>query len=240
MAACGGIGAQAPDGDTVRLVPSSGVVAQCTPGPATPTTGTSPKPPSRPAAPGVNLYFVCAGAASAPAGGSGASGVAKPPQASAPRHEPEVASASQPPSAAESSASAPSGRSWAQSMQDAQVFAVHLGLTACVFGLLLVFWCVLPWRLRFGPPQYDSRAWLPAPEGFAFRRHWGSFGGDSTGWSATPKVMQLVAGVVLFLAGLVLFLGGQPGKDEADARPGTAPAASAPASAAPRVASHEG
>ncbi|MDH4389847.1 MAG: hypothetical protein QE285_00310 [Aquabacterium sp.] len=47
----------------------------------------------------------------------------------------------------------------------------------------------------------------PAPaEGFAFRRHWGSFGAESTGWTMSSRLAKLLAGLGLIAMAAMLML----------------------------------
>jgi hypothetical protein len=46
----------------------------------------------------------------------------------------------------------------------------------------------------------------PFDEGFHFRRHWGSFGGESTGWNLSPPMTQLLTGALLVAGGAWLLL----------------------------------
>lgn len=41
---------------------------------------------------------------------------------------------------------------------------------------------------------------------FVFRRHWGSFGGESTGWEMSPNMVRLLVGVAMMSAGIWLLL----------------------------------
>lgn len=69
-------------------------------------------------------------------------------------------------------------------------------------------------------------------EGFSFRRHWGGLGGESTGWSASPRLVQLAVGGGLLLLALALLMGLLDATRPAAAAPAAAAAASAPAAAA--------
>lgn len=44
------------------------------------------------------------------------------------------------------------------------------------------------------------------PEGFTFRRHWGSFGGESTGWNMSSRLMRLLSGIAIAAMGAWLIL----------------------------------
>jgi hypothetical protein len=50
-----------------------------------------------------------------------------------------------------------------------------------------------------------SDAATPA-EGFAFRRHWGSFGAESTGWTMSSRLAKLLAGLGLMIMAAMLLL----------------------------------
>jgi hypothetical protein len=76
-----------------------------------------------------------------------------------------------------------------------------------------------------------SRA-TPAPPAFTFKRHWGGFGGGSTGWVVSERLVRVIVGLVL--AGLAAALGmqlvprdGPAGKTEATSSSGAASAAKA-------------
>ncbi len=68
-------------------------------------------------------------------------------------------------------------------------------------------------------------------QGFAFRRHWGSFGAESTGWTMSPGLAKLLAGLGLIALAAMLMLVLMPPAEPAGKPPGKAPAAagSAPA-----------
>jgi hypothetical protein len=69
----------------------------------------------------------------------------------------------------------------------------------------------------------------PGNEAFAFQRHWGGFGGSSTGWTVSERLVRVIVG--LALAALAVSLGMQlvaheAGRDD-KAKPGPEAAASA-------------
>lgn len=67
---------------------------------------------------------------------------------------------------------------------------------------------------------------------YAFRRHWGGFGGTTTGWQVSPALVQLVVGIVLAVlaSSLLLYL---MGLDTAEQKPLKAAASSATAPSVP-------
>jgi len=101
------------------------------------------------------------------------------------------------------------------------------GLALCGAGLLLTLLSLVGTGLL--PPR--EWRWPAPPEDFAFRRHWGSFGGESTGWSLSPRLARLLAGIVMMMAGagLVMALLSPPAPD-APNRAASPPAAEKPAS----------
>jgi hypothetical protein len=50
-----------------------------------------------------------------------------------------------------------------------------------------------------GAPIEDTSM---ASNRFTFRRHWGSFGGESTGWNLSPSLMKLLTGLAMVAAGV--------------------------------------
>jgi hypothetical protein len=54
-------------------------------------------------------------------------------------------------------------------------------------------------------PQSGESPPLP-PEGFTFRRHWGSLGGESSGWNMSPRLARLLSGVMLLAVGVWMML----------------------------------
>jgi hypothetical protein len=79
-----------------------------------------------------------------------------------------------------------------------------------------------------GHLRLASRAYASAPPPFAFRRHWGGFGGGSTGWVVSERLVRVIVGLVL--AGLAAGLGMQLVPHDASA--GKAEATAGAASAA--------
>ncbi|GAA0769415.1 hypothetical protein LRH25_02740 [Ideonella azotifigens] len=116
------------------------------------------------------------------------------------------------------------------------------GLVACllcVAGLgcvlaALGLWPFLPSlpgnRLQASQAPPELRA--PRNEGFSFRRHWGSFGSESTGWNLSPALMRLLIGLLLLCMGLWLLLGLLGGPGPSGLEPATPGPANKPASAA--------
>lgn len=83
-----------------------------------------------------------------------------------------------------------------------------------------------------GPLQTFSGVPLRAPEIFTFRRHWGSFGGESTGWNISSNLMRLLMGIALMTVGVWLLLSAIEGTS----RPAREPAAAdAPVKPAPKT-----
>ncbi len=132
---------------------------------------------------------------------------------------------------ASSSAASASLREPRLSEEFAMVAAALLALTMAILGLVALQRALFPAANFLGRPNPALSTERPPPEGdFSFRRHWGSLGGESSGWTLTPRLVRLLGGAVLVLAGAALLSQLLPPREGiAGAAP---PAASAPASAA--------
>jgi multisubunit Na+/H+ antiporter MnhC subunit len=71
-------------------------------------------------------------------------------------------------------------------------------------------------------------------QGFAFRRHWGSFGAESTGWTMSPGLAKLLAGLGLIALAAVLLLVLMPSVEPTGKPSGKAPAATGSPAAPPK------
>lgn len=177
---------------------------------------------------GVQVYVTCPVTAPAPAhevACPAASAAACTP--TTPKASPEVGGAPKvTPAPAPASAAAP--------LQSARSLVLAItcivALLLSVLGLWLIGTALDPGLLRFKtlPEPAPARA----PEGFTFRRHWGSFGGESTGWNMSPRLVRLVSGTLLAAVGgwLVLQL-----LAATDPTPKTRSEAAAETKAAPRA-----
>lgn len=92
-------------------------------------------------------------------------------------------------------------------------------------------WRVLR-RALAGPAKLPSPPSDPHPETgtFVFQRHWGGFGGSSTGWTVSERLVRVIVG--LALAALAVSLGMQLVPQEAGRDDKAKPGPEAPASAA--------
>jgi protein-S-isoprenylcysteine O-methyltransferase Ste14 len=112
--------------------------------------------------------------------------------------------------------------------------AVLSKLIAVVLAIACGILAYAAWRVLHqalaGPVRPASPS-DPLPEDgpFAFQRHWGGFGGSSTGWTVSERLVRVIVGLVL--AALAVSLGMQlvpqeTGRDD-KGKPGPEAAASA-------------
>jgi hypothetical protein len=153
-----------------------------------------PKPPAASAVAG-NVVVNVTCEAAAPAASS--SGTPTPPV------KPPV-QASGPKGADPASSAASGGAKPASFVRDAVVILAASGALALMAaGVTLVLRSLARRDVRDLKPEHAS---APYDDGFHFRRHWGSFGGESTGWNISPRMTQLLAGALLAMAGTWLLL----------------------------------
>lgn len=81
-------------------------------------------------------------------------------------------------------------------------FAAVLLLIVGLRVLLHALDVPLLWRRR----EAGEGAATQATEGFMFRRHWGSFGGESTGWNMSARLARLLSGAALVSCALALLI----------------------------------
>jgi len=189
------------------------------------------------------------GAASATAGASGASGASG------------AGAASQPASAAGPEAAVSAARA-AAALDPGDLRGLRLALlwTLGALALLLTLYGIgsLLGALEMRPLGWIGRAMRPfverfirtiepgpspappvrdVPADFTFRRHWGSFGGESTGWNLSGQLARLLAGLVMIAIGLWVLLQLLAVATESKAPAPAAAVAATPAQPAPKPAS---
>jgi hypothetical protein len=67
-----------------------------------------------------------------------------------------------------------------------------------VLGLILV---IALWLASLGVRLMSSHGLVAATDPFLFRRHWGGFGGENSGWSLSAPAGKCVAGLLLIALG---------------------------------------
>jgi hypothetical protein len=76
-------------------------------------------------------------------------------------------------------------------------------VSALLVALAVAIWCV--WTgFRF---LRESKIGSTSTERFLFRRHWGGFGGDSSGWQISPSLASCGVGILLISFGVSLTAG---------------------------------
>ncbi len=158
--------------------------------------------------PGTSVHVHCAYAPPGPG---------TPPPAPAPTPAPAPAPTPAPPSvvlptvaAASTAHAASAGKArFGDDWRDGPVLvALFTAMAFTVVGLGLLS-SALGWP-RTGAAMRHASAEGPDPaapgEGFAFRRHWGSFGAESTGWAMSSGLARLMAGLGLIALAVILLL----------------------------------
>jgi hypothetical protein len=79
-----------------------------------------------------------------------------------------------------------------------------IGARIVLTSLEIELWPAKP-DPRMKPPKPGDAPTRPA-DGFNFRRHWGSFGGESTGWNISPRLTRLLSGLTIVAAGVWMLL----------------------------------